>query len=84
MDKKYILHAVIIPNESNENFIKDTINKYIHNANRTYYRLTKNKIRLRNIPKTKFIQNSFKSKKIDDVTLVYGILKPEYVSLYIK
>jgi hypothetical protein len=68
------LHAVIIKNTIPLNKAK-IISKEFIPENKNYYRETKNTYRFRNIPKTKFKKNSFRSKIInDDITLVYGEL----------
>lgn len=57
---------------------------YIHSQNilkkkKFFHRETKNQYRFRNIPKTKFIDKTYRSKKINkDITLVFGKLKPEF------
>ena len=68
----YELHAVIISrNIPIEQAIE--ISKQFISENRNFYRITKNSYRFRNIPKTKFLKNSFRSKKINNnITLIYG------------
>lgn len=79
---KYGLHAILIPHDSTPEHVNDICEKFLGNKKRIYKRLTKNKIRIRNIPKTKFEKKSFKSKPLNDgTTLVYGRLKPEYEHL---
>jgi hypothetical protein len=69
------LHAVIIKNTIPLTKAK-IISKQFIPDNRNYYRETTNTYRFRNIPKTKFIKNSFRSKIINDtITLIYGKLK---------
>ena len=47
----------------------------IKNKNRKFYRVDANSWRFRNIPKTKFIKNSFKSKVVNkNITLIFGQL----------
>ena len=47
----------------------------IKNKNKNYYRMTTNSYRFRNIPKTKFIKKSFRTKKINEyLSLIYGKL----------
>jgi hypothetical protein len=68
----YELHAVIISRNIPLNDAKNIASKFIPSTRR-YYRTTTNSYRFRNIPKTKFDKNSFRSKVInDDITLVYG------------
>ena len=68
----YELHAVIISrNIPIGEAIK--LSKEFISENRNFYRITKNSYRFRNIPKTKFLKNSFRSKKINNnITLIYG------------
>jgi hypothetical protein len=78
---RYELHAVIInkrlPIKEAERISRDFIQ-----GNKHYYRETKNSYRFRNIPKQKFKNKTFRSKKINkDITLVYGELKPEFQHL---
>ena len=77
----YELHAVIInkrvPLEESKRISRDFIK-----GNRYYFRETTNSRRFRNIPKTKFINKSFRTKKVNnDISLVYGELKPEFSHL---
>lgn len=71
----YQLHAVIINNKidlkSAKKMASDIMNKKI-----SFMRETENNYRFRNIPKTKFIKSSFRSKIINpDITLIFGKLK---------
>ena len=46
--------------------------------NKKFYRETNTSYRFRNIPKTKFIKGTYKTKKINNnVSIVFGQLKPE-------
>jgi hypothetical protein len=76
----YGLHAVLInshkyePNEAIRIF-----HDIIKSNKKSFFRVSKNYYRFRNISKQKFIKSSFKTKKInDDIKIVFGILKPEY------
>jgi hypothetical protein len=80
-DKPYAIHAVLINKsvpfkqafEQAQGIIKK--NKFFH-------RETTNKYRFRNIPKTKFIPKTYRSKKVNkDITIVFGELKPEHKHL---
>jgi len=75
VDDKFILHSVIIkksvPLEQAQKMAADIIK----NKNRKFYRVDANSWRFRNIPKTKFIKNSFKSKVVNkNITLIFGQL----------
>lgn len=89
----WALHAVKI-NNMNENDAKQEAKKFI--AQRAYTspkgtikrkvnffrRLKSGTLSFRNIAKTKFIPRSYRSKKINEnITLVYGRLKPEFANL---
>lgn len=73
----YALHAVII--KKDVPLIKakkyaDDIMKKKH----TFMRETEESYRFRNIPKTKFIKRTFRSKIINpNITLIFGKLKEE-------
>ncbi|HEY9705366.1 MAG TPA: hypothetical protein V6C58_23205 [Allocoleopsis sp.] len=72
----YALHAVVVKKPTTPDELIRIQNEFIKNKNRTFIRETKTSYRLRNIPKTKFIKNSFKSKKINKkITLIYGKIK---------
>jgi hypothetical protein len=72
----YELHAVIIDKRIPLEKAKEIAQGIIKNKNRTFYRLTENSYRFRNIPKQKFKPETFRSKKInDDITLIFGDLK---------
>ena len=69
------LHAVIISKIMSLEDAKNIARQFIP-SNRQYYRTTKNSYRFRNIPKTKFYKDSFRSEKLNDyITLIYGKLK---------
>jgi len=72
----YDLHAVIVKGLSTEEAQK-IAKDYIKNKNRKFSRITKSgSIRFRNVPKTKFIKRSFRTKIINpNVSLIYGKLK---------
>jgi len=77
MSKKLVLHAVIIQKKDLTKSTADRIAKEIINdPNKSFVRTTKTQWRYRNIPKTKFNANSYKSKTImNGVSLVFGTLK---------
>jgi hypothetical protein len=72
----YDLHAVIIKGLNTEEAQK-IARDYIKNKKRKFSRITKSgSMRFRNVPKTKFIKKSFRTKIINpNVSLVYGKLK---------
>jgi hypothetical protein len=81
-DEKLKLHAVIIKKPFELENAKNEARLYIKNPKNNFYRETKTAYRFRNIPKTKFNKKSFKTKKINkNVSLVFGILKPEFEHL---
>lgn len=70
------LHAVIFKKPYNLNKAKKEATKIIDNDNKKFYRETSTSFRFRNIPKTKFKTESFRTKKINkDLSLVFGKLK---------
>lgn len=72
----YHLHAVIIKKPVKLIKAKQEASEIINNDNRKFYRETNESYRFRNIPKTKFIKSTFRSKPINkNITLVYGKMK---------
>jgi hypothetical protein len=75
MPEKLVLHAVIIDKKVGLEKAKKIASDIIKNPKKTYYREDSQSYRFRNEAKTKFKQDSFKSKVINkDVTLVFGHL----------
>ena len=71
------LHAVIINKNIPLQKAQQIARQFIP-VNKKFYRVTENSYRFRNLPKTLFEKYSYRSKKINDnITLVYGILKPK-------
>lgn len=69
------LHAVIIKKPINIEKAKEISKEFIK-PSKSYYRETESSYRFRNIPKTKFIKKSFRTKKINEyISLIYGKLK---------
>ena len=69
------LHAVIIKKPFNLKDAKKIARQFIKNPNKKFYRETESSYRFRNIPKTRFIKGSYRSKIINDnITLIYGKL----------
>ena len=72
---KYALHAVIISNTIPYPAALQSA-KNITKKKKLFMRATEESYRFRNIPKTQFIQSSFRSKVVNpDITLVFGKLK---------
>lgn len=68
------LHAVIVKKPVSMDELNIIKNKYIK-GNRNFIRETNTSYRIRNVPKTKFIKSSFRTKKINkQISLVYGQL----------
>jgi len=70
------IHAILvndkIPFKDAEKIAKEILKK-----DKVFYRHEGHNFRFRNIPKTRF--SKYRSKKInDDITMVFGLLKPEY------
>jgi hypothetical protein len=77
----YALHAILIKKSVPLEKAKEHAQEILK-SKKQFYRETKNQYRFRNIPKTKFIKKTFKSKKINpDITLVFGKLSPENMHL---
>lgn len=73
--EKYALHAIIISNKvPYPDALKSA--QSITKKKKIFMRATEESYRFRNIPKTKFVQSSFRSKVVNpDITLVFGKLK---------
>jgi hypothetical protein len=80
---KYGLHAVIIKKGDYDlENARRTAQEFIKDSKKKYYRETKASYRFRNISKQKFYPKSFRTKKVNkDVSIVFGILKPEWEHL---
>jgi hypothetical protein len=71
----YALHAIIFKKPIDKNSMIQQIGHYIHKKSIPFIRETNTSYRVRNIPKTKFVKSSFRTKKINPkVSLVYGEL----------
>jgi len=74
------IHAVVISHNLELEEARKKAQDIIKNKNRTFMRDETNTYRFRNISKQKF--SKFRSDKInDDITIVYGQLKPEYKNI---
>jgi hypothetical protein len=70
------LHAVIIDKKIPLEKAKQIAQDIIKDKSKTFYRITENSYRFRNIPKTKFKPETFRSKTTNDkITLIFGDLK---------
>ena len=83
-NENYRLHAVIIKKNYDGEHItpQDALyiaSNFITNKKRHFLRTTNLSYRVRNIPKTKFIKSSFRTKIINkNISLVFGIIKDEF------
>jgi hypothetical protein len=78
----YGLHAVVVKKPINYNEAREHAQNFIKDKNKKFFRETLASFRFRNIPKQKFINKSFRTKKINDkISLIYGELKPEFSNL---
>ena len=69
------LHAVIIKKPYDLEKAKQTAASIINDKKKKFYRETDGSYRFRNIPKTKFIKKSFRTKKINsNISLIFGLL----------
>jgi hypothetical protein len=74
----YALHAIIFKKPIDKNIMLQQIPHYIHKKVIPFIRETNTSYRVRNIPKTKFVKSSFRTKKINSkVSLVYGELSQQ-------
>ncbi len=82
MNNNYIIHAVIVKKVLPLEEALETFHNIINNKKKKYYRETKNIYRFRNHAKTKFIKDTFRTKKVNkNVSIVFGELLPEYTNL---
>ena len=71
----YMLHNVIIKKIIPLDEAKKIAKDIIKDDKKSFYRETEKTYRFRNIPKTKFIKKSFKTKKVNDnISLIFGKL----------
>ena len=74
----YALHAIIVKKPVSKEALDKIHKDFIKNKNRTFIRETKNSYRIRNIPKTKFIKGTYRTKKVKghpNLSMVFGELK---------
>ena len=81
-NRDYAIHVVSV----NKKVPFDVALQHFHNIVKTnsknFYTETKNNYKFRNIPKTKFIKSSYRTKKINkDISIIFGELKPEFQHL---
>lgn len=76
------LHAVIFKKPYDLEKAKEEVKHFIKNGKKQFYRETTNSYRFRNIPKTKFIKKSFRTKKLgNNISIILGELLPEHLHL---
>ena len=76
------IHVIQVSNKKDPKEAREIAQKFIKDDKKTFMRETDNFYRFRAIPKTKFVKNSYRSKKInDDIIITYGRLKPEFKHL---
>jgi hypothetical protein len=77
MPKKLVLHAVVIKKQDMKKTEANKLaKKIINDPNKTFMRTTDTQYRYRNVPKTKFQKDSYKTKTVSKgVNLVFGLLK---------
>ena len=81
-NRPWAIHAVIIDKSIPFEEAQTSFHNIIKNPKKKYYRETKNSYRFRNIPKTKFIKTTFRTKPVNkDISIVFGVLMPEYSHL---
>ena len=74
--EKLYLHDVVIKKPMELDKAKELSQSIIKDKKKNFYRETEDSYRFRNIPKTRFKLDSFKSKMINDnLTLIFGVLK---------
>ena len=72
----YELHAVIVKKPISLEELQKIHSEFIKDKKKTFIRETKLSYRLRNIPKQRFIKDSFRTKKINkEISLIFGLLK---------
>lgn len=72
----YELHTIVIKKPIELNEAQKIASDIINNKNRKFYRETDSSFRFRNIPKTKFLKKSFRTKQITpNISLIFGKLK---------
>jgi hypothetical protein len=78
----YALHAVVIDKSVPIDKAKKMAEDIIRNKSRNFYRIDNLSYRFRNLPKTYFNKDTFRSKVVNDkITLVFGELLPKYSDL---
>ena len=71
------IQCIIFPKDKfTLNEARDISQRIIKNKNTTFYKETEQSYRFRNIPKTKFNYETFRTKKLENgIALVFGELK---------
>lgn len=73
-NKGMVLHAVIVKKPVSITEARKIARHYIP-ENKGFVRETNDSFRFRNIPKQKFVRDSFKTSKFKNCSVVYGVLK---------
>ena len=72
----YALHAIIFKKPNNIQTVIEHSQQFTHKKSIPFIRETNTSFRVRNIPKTKFISKTFRTKKINkEISLIFGELK---------
>ena len=72
-----LIQAIVFPKDKfTLNEARDISQRIMKNPRKTFYRETEQSYRFRNIPKSKFNYETFRTKKLDTgIALVFGELK---------
>jgi hypothetical protein len=76
MSDSYKIHAVVIKKNIGFSEAEKIARDIINNPKRRFYRETSQSWRFRNIPKTKFVEKSYRTKVVNpNVSIIFGKLK---------
>jgi len=79
MTSKLVLHSVIAKKpyyKTKEQALKEAINMFPNEKNKSFVRETESSFRVRIVPKTKFIKTEYVTKVVNpNLSLVFGKLK---------
>ena len=76
MSDSYKIHAVVIKKNIEFPEAERIARNIINNPKRRFYRETSQSWRFRNIPKTKFVEKSYRTKVVNpNVSIIFGKLK---------
>jgi len=77
--KNYALHAVIVHKPVTKNKLESIREHFINSRDKHFIRETPKSFRIRNHPKQRFENKSFRTKVVNkQISLVFGELKPQY------